>query len=128
VKQNPASSAVLAILAAIIDVVLVLAFVLIGRASHSEGPLGTLVTLWPFVAGLAIGWIGGRAWRTPLQLRWTGLTIWAATVVVGVLLRGVTGQGVQFGFVIVTTVVLAVFLLGWRGIAQLVLRLRARHP
>jgi hypothetical protein len=122
VKQNPAASA---LLAAIVDLVLVVAFVLIGRASHNEGLLGTLVTLWPFLAGLAIGWIGSRAWRTPFTLRWTGLTIWAATVIVGMLLRAVAGQGVQLGFVIVTTVVLATFLLGWRAIAQFVLRRRA---
>ena len=114
-------------LAFLADVVLVVAFVLIGRASHNEGPLGTLVTLWPFLAGLAIGWIGARAWRTPFTLRWTGLTVWAATVIVGILLRTVSGQGVQFGFVVVTTLVLAIFLLGWRGIVQLVLRARARR-
>jgi len=124
VKLNPATSA---LLCALVDVALVVAFVLIGRASHNEGALGTLVTLWPFLAGLAVGWIGARAWRTPLTVRWTGLTLWAATVVVGMLLRGVSGQGVQFGFVIVTAVVLAIFLLGWRGIAQLVLRGRARR-
>jgi hypothetical protein len=124
VKLNSAASVLLAALA---DVVLVVAFVLIGRASHNEGPLGTLVTLWPFLAGLAIGWIGARAWRTPFTLRWTGLTVWAATVIVGILLRTVSGQGVQFGFVVVTAVVLAIFLLGWRGIGQLVLRARARR-
>ncbi len=111
---------------ALIDVVLVVTFVLIGRASHNEGYLGTLVTLWPFLAGLAIGWIGARAWRTPLRLRWTGLTIWAATVSIGMLLRGVSGQGVQFSFVIVTTVVLAIFLIGWRAVAQLVMRRGSR--
>jgi hypothetical protein len=114
-----------ALLAGVVDLVLVVAFVLIGRASHNEGPWGTLVTLWPFVTGLAIGWIGARAWRSPLRLRWTGLTVWAATVIIGMLLRAVSGQGVQLGFVIVTTVVLAAFLLGWRGIAQLVLRRRS---
>jgi hypothetical protein len=114
-------------LAFLLDIVLVGAFVTIGRASHNEGPLGTLVTLWPFLAGLAIGWIGARAWRTPFTLRWTGLTVWAGTVIVGILLRAVSGQGVQFGFVVVTTLVLAIFLLGWRGIVQLVLRARARR-
>ena len=123
-KQNSAASA---LLAAVVDVVLVVVFVLIGRASHNEGPLGTLVTLWPFLAGLVIGWIGARAWRTPFTLRWTGLTIWAATVIVGMLLRSVAGQGVQFGFVIVTAVVLGIFLLGWRAIAHIVLRVRARR-
>jgi len=124
VKQNSAASA---LLAAVVDLVLVVVFVLVGRASHNEGPLGTLVTLWPFLAGLVIGWIGARAWRTPLALRWTGVTIWAATVIVGMLLRTVAGQGVQLGFVIVTAVVLGIFLLGWRAIAHCVLRVRARR-
>lgn len=124
-RPSPASSAVLA---GIVDVVLVTAFVLIGRASHSEGPLGTLVTLWPFLAGLAVGWLGARAWRTPFRVRWTGATVWAATVVVGLLLRLVSGQGVQIGFVVVATIVLAVFLLGWRGIAALVSRRRSARP
>jgi peptidoglycan/LPS O-acetylase OafA/YrhL len=117
-----------ALLAVVVDVILVSAFVLIGRASHSEGPLGTLVTLWPFLVGLAVGWLGSRAWRTPMRVRWTGITVWAATVIVGLLLRVVSGQGVQPGFVIVTTVVLAMFLIGWRGIALLVLRRRAVRP
>ncbi|MES2092414.1 MAG: DUF3054 domain-containing protein [Actinomycetota bacterium] len=123
-KQNAVPSAVLA---AIVDVVLVFAFVLIGRASHNEGPRGVVVTLWPFIVGLAIGWIGARAWRTPFRLRWTGLTITTATVIVGILLRAVSGQGVQASFVTVTTVVLAIFLLGWRVIAQAVIRLGVRR-
>lgn len=109
-------------LAFLLDLGLVVAFVLIGRASHDEGLLGTLTTLWPFLVGLMVGWIGARAWRSPRALRWAGLTIWAATVIVGMLLRVLVGQGVQFGFVVVTILVLGVFLLGWRGIAQLVLR------
>ena len=116
-----------ALAAALVDAVLVVVFVLIGRASHSEGAQGLLITLWPFLAALTIGWIGARAWRTPLALRWTGVTIWTAAVTVGMLLRGVSGQSVQLAFVIVTSVVLAIFLLGWRGIALLVLRRRSRR-
>lgn len=123
-KLHPVTSA---ILGAVADLGLVAAFVLIGRASHSEDPLGTLVTLWPFIAGLAIGWIGARAWRAPFALRYTGFTVWAATVIVGMLLRSVSGQSVQFGFVVVTTVVLAIFLLGWRAIVQLMRRTRGRR-
>jgi hypothetical protein len=52
--------------------------------------------------------------RAVCTARWTGLLIWAATVIVAMLLRAVTGQGVQIGFVVVTTVVLTIFLLGWR--------------
>jgi hypothetical protein len=46
--------------------------------------------------------------------------------VVGLLLRAVTGQGVQPSFVIVTSVVLAVFLLGWRAVVGFVVRRQSR--
>ncbi|WP_394770432.1 DUF3054 domain-containing protein [Lacisediminihabitans sp.] len=109
-----------------IDVVLVIVFVLIGRASHNEGILGTLNTLWPFVAGLAVGWVATRAWRDPLSIAWIGVGVWVSTVIVGMLLRVLSGQGVQTSFVVVATIVLGVFLLGWRWIAVIVLRRRAR--
>ncbi|WP_086812568.1 DUF3054 domain-containing protein, partial [Salmonella enterica] len=101
--------------AAATDLALVIVFVLIGRASHdAETPLVT--TLWPFVAGLTAGWLVTRAWRAPTTLR-TGVPLAAITIAVGIVLRAATGQGVQLSFIIVTTVVLAAFLLGWRAIA-----------
>lgn len=107
------------------DVALVLVFVLIGRASHDENPvLGALVTLWPFLIGLAVGWAVSRGWRAPLSIVRTGLPIWTATVIVGMLLRFASGQGVQPSFIVVTGIVLGAFLLGWRAIARLVLRKR----
>lgn len=107
-------------LAFLIDAVLVLVFVLIGRASHDENPvLGALVTYWPFFAGLVIGWVVTRGWKAPFALVRTGLPVWAVTVLVGMLLRLVSDQGVQFSFVIVASVVLAIFLIGWRAIARI---------
>ena len=41
------------------------------------------------------------------------------------LLRAISGQGVQTAFVIVASIVLAVFLVGWRGVIALILRRRA---
>ncbi|MGY4857980.1 DUF3054 domain-containing protein [Cryobacterium sp. AP23] len=119
------SSPALIALAAGVDAALLLLFVVIGRANHGEdGLMGVLGTWWPFLAGLAVAWVVLRAWRTPLQLRWTGVGVWLITVVVAMLLRVASGQGVQLSFVIVTVVVVGVFLLGWRGIALLVRRLR----
>lgn len=112
--------------AMLVDAALVLAFVLIGRASHNEGLLGTLNTLWPFLGGLTLGWLLMRAWRSPRRIVWTGIGIWLGAAAGGLLLRVVAGQGVQPGFAIVTAVVLGVFLLGWRGIALLVHRARSR--
>ena len=113
-------------LAQVLDVVLVLVFVLIGRVSHKEdlGIVGVLTTLWPFLVGLVVGHIVTFAWRRPFAVVRTGLGVWAATVVVGMLLRLASGQGVEPGFVIVTTIVLAVFLLGWRAVASAVARRR----
>ncbi len=116
-----------------VDLILVLAFVLIGRASHDEaavagvnGAFGTLVTLWPFAVGLVAGWLVSRALRAPLAIVRSGIPIWIATVALGMLLRVVSHQGIAFSFVVVATVVLGVFLLGWRAIVALVRRTRRR--
>ena len=119
------SSPALISLAAGLDAAALLLFVVIGRASHGEGLWGVLGTWWPFLAGLAVGWLVSGAWRHPLRLVWTGVIVWLVTVVVGMLLRVASGQGVQLSFVIVTVIVLGVFLLGWRAIALLVQRRRS---
>jgi len=106
--------------AGVVDVLLVLAFVLIGRSSHSENLMGALVTVWPFLVGLLVGWLAARAWRSPRRLLWTGVIVWLTTVTLGMLLRAASGQGVAWGFVLVATLVLGIFLVGWRALAKLV--------
>jgi hypothetical protein len=113
--------------AATMDVAGVVVFVLVGRASHNEGLIGTLGTLWPFLAGLAAGWIVLRAWRSPRRVVWTGIGVWLATVIGGMLLRVASGQGVAISFVAVATLALAVLLLGWRLVASLIARSSARR-
>ena len=103
------------------DLVCVAVFVLIGRGSHGESPVGFVVTFWPFVVGLLAGWAVARAWRAPFGLP-AALVVVPVTVLVGMLLRAVSGQGVQPAFVVVATIALALFLLGWRGVAALVRR------
>jgi hypothetical protein len=123
-KRLPASS--IAVYAAI-DVILVVVFVLIGRRNHDEGfgLVGTVTTLWPFLAGLAVGWFAMRAWRSPTRVVWTGIGIWVATVAVGMALRAVSGHGTALSFVIVATLVLGIFLIGWRALALLAVRRRS---
>ncbi|MFB2585168.1 DUF3054 domain-containing protein [Herbiconiux liukaitaii] len=117
------------VLAAVVDVVLVLLFVAIGRGSHDESGalLGFLTTAWPFLAGAAVGWLVARAWRHPFAVVRTGVVVWVAAVALGMLLRVASGQGVQLSFVIVTAIVLGVFLVGWRAVALLVARTRSRR-
>jgi hypothetical protein len=101
-----------------IDLVLVVVFAVVGRASHGEALSldGLLVTGWPFLLGCLIGSVLASV---VLRLSWLreGLLVWAITVVLGMLLRGITGGGMAIGFLIVATIVLAVFLIGWRMVA-----------
>jgi len=124
--SSPRTLPASALLAAGIDAALVLVFAAIGRASHEEDLLGVLTTWWPFLGGLTIGWLIMRAWHAPQRIVYTGLGVWLWTVAGGLLLRVVSGQGVQPSFIVVTAIVLGVFLVGWRGVAVLVRRIRAR--
>ncbi|MBS1905690.1 MAG: DUF3054 domain-containing protein [Actinobacteria bacterium] len=112
-----------------IDVVLVIVFAAIGRASHehSVDPLGVLETAWPFLVGLAAGWAVLRAWRAPAAPLRTGALLVVITVVLGMILRVVSGGSTAIAFIIVATVTLLVFLVGWRAIAALASRARARR-
>lgn len=112
-----------------IDVVLVVVFAAIGRASHehSDDMLGVLRTAWPFLVGLAIGWAALRAWRAPAAPLRTGVPLVVITVALGMVLRVVTGGTTAVAFIIVATVTLLVLLVGWRGIAALIGRMRARR-
>jgi hypothetical protein len=106
-------------LAVVLDVCCVLVFVIIGRESHDEGLAGIASTGWPFLAGLAGGWLGARAWRQPLRLWPAGVGAWLGTVALGMLFRVVSGQGTAPAFIGVALAFLGLFLLGWRLLARL---------
>ena len=103
-----------------LDVVAVVVFVAIGRASHDHGETaaGVVSTSWPFLTGLAVGWIVARAWRRPDALAPTGLIVWISCVAVGMVLRVVAGQGTAAAFVVVALAFLGLELLGWRALAR----------
>lgn len=100
------------------DALLVIVFAAIGRAEHERGNavVGALETAWPFLVGTAIGWLLvtqlGR--RMALDLG-PGITVWLSTVIFGMVLRQIAGEGTALSFIVVATLVLAVFLLGWRA-------------
>ncbi|MFC4139959.1 MULTISPECIES: DUF3054 domain-containing protein [unclassified Microbacterium] len=111
----------------VLDALLVLVFAAIGRASHSEDPTGFLLTAWPFLVALVVGHLlafllPGRP-RRPWGMLW-GLVVWVVTVAGGMLVRVLSGDTAAVPFIIVATITLGVFLLGWRGIAALVRRRR----
>lgn len=108
------------VVAAVIDAVLVLVFAAIGRASHAEqNPVvGAVSTAMPFLVGGALGWalVWWRSHRWAVDLG-PGIVVWVATVVVGMLLRAVVGQGTAASFIVVATLFLGAVLLGWRYLA-----------
>lgn len=107
-----------------IDLLFLLLFVGIGRSSHRHGlGIGGLAsTLWPFVAGLAVGWLlirwAQRDATTPIN----GFIIVVVTVALGMVLRVISGQGTAVSFIIVALVFLNLFLVGWRLLAPLTSR------
>lgn len=103
-----------------LDLACVLVFVLIGRASHSEGETlaGLARTAWPFLAGLLAGWAAVLASRRSGARLDTGVGIWLVTVAAGMVLRAVSGQGVAVVFVFVALGFLGLFMLGWRLAAR----------
>ena len=103
----------------ILDCCCVLVFVVIGRASHVQGEslAGIASTAWPFLVGLAGGWLAARAWRQPFRLWPAGVGAWLGAVALGMVLRVVSGQGTALAFIGVALAFLGLFLLGWRLLA-----------
>jgi ribose/xylose/arabinose/galactoside ABC-type transport system permease subunit len=109
-------------LPAVLDVALVVLFAALGRRSHADGldVVGVLRTAAPFVAGAAAGWLVASLTldAAPRDLSF-GAVVLVCTVVVGMLLRRVMGDGTALSFVLVATTVLSVLLLGWRLVARM---------
>lgn len=107
------------------DALVVAAFALQGRRSHDEAMTlaGWWETAWPFLAGLALGWLGvAAAFRRAPTSVVLGLPVWVATVFGGMALRDMSGQGTALAFVLVATGTLALGLIGWRVVAALLRR------
>ena len=115
-------------LALLADAILVIVFAAIGRGTHEESNaiLGVLDTAWPFLSGLAVGWL------ICLAAKWDGaraapggIVIWASVIVVGMAARKLTGDGTAATFIIVATCFNLATLVGWRLLAGIAMRRRA---
>ena len=113
----------------VLDVACVVVFVAVGRSVHDHGisALGLAGTLWPFVAGLVVGWSvltvldwSVTAWRS-------GFVVAISTVTVGMCLRALAGQGTAFAFIAVALGFLGATMLAWRIVLAAVQRLRSRR-
>lgn len=116
-------------IAVVIDVIAVVAFAVAGRLHHGEGAdiAGVASTAWPFLVGLAAGWVTVlKAYENvhPMHIFPAGVTLWAWTMIGGVIIRILTEAGTAISFVLTATIVTGVLLVGWRALAQLAMRLR----
>jgi len=111
----------------VVDVLVVLLFVVIGRRNHEEAESagGLLHTAAPFLIAVAVAWIAlwisGRSFpAAPApESRAGGLVVWPATVVLGMLLRrSMFDDGTALAFVIVATLFLGLTMNLWRYAAQ----------
>lgn len=100
----------------LIDVLALVVFVAIGRASHHDGETvgGLLGTLWPFAVGTLAGWLV-TARRPPAALL-TGASVCVVTVAVGMALRVAAGQGTAAAFVAVAVGFLGLCMVGGRAV------------
>ena len=99
-----------------IDLICILIFVMIGRHTHKDGNSlgGIFTTMWPFTVGVLFGWLF-VGWRDRTSTtKSSGLLIVLFTVVIGMILRVISGQGTALAFIIVAFAFLAFLFIGWR--------------
>lgn len=109
------------------DAALVVLFAVVGNRSHTSGLSAAEVwsTAWPFLMGLALGWLLTVSWRHPSSIWPGGVVVVIVTVACGMMMRQLfTDGGVQLSFVVVATLTLAVFMLGRRLMTRLLFRRR----
>ena len=100
----------------VVDILVVVLFVAIGRANHHHGDSlsGMVSTTWPFAVGLAIGWLIVLVRRQNGASLGAGVEVWLTTVALGMILRVIAGQGTAFDFIVVALVFLGALMLGLR--------------
>jgi len=107
--------------AAAADLLSVLAFAVIGRASHEDGlsASGLVETAWPFVVGVIGGWAGVFIARmAPLSFPAATMLL-VKTVLLGCVLRVLFTDGnAPWSFIAVATVFLGACFFGWRLAAR----------
>lgn len=104
----------------VLDLLVVAAFVVLGRRTHQEGLTldAILATAAPFTGSLVIGWTAALRWD-PTTVR-GGMIVAPITVIVGMLLRRfVAGEGTAPSFIVVAAAFLVAGMVGWRALLTL---------
>lgn len=106
------------------DTLAIAVFALLARMAHQSDDMpfnlaGWASTVWPFAIGVALGWVIALAGSHKEQGR--GTLVWLVTVVTGLVIWGIRNQELpHWSFVIVASVMSALLMLGWRGVARVV--------
>ncbi len=121
---------------ALIDVVLILLFAFQGRSAHDSANtvVGVLDTAWPFLAGLAVGWLITRQWMNTTGGLPLAFQIWPAAIMlslvtwaIGLALRAATGDTNSGGFPLVSLGFILLMFVGWRVVWGSIVRIRAAN-
>ena len=109
----------------VLDALVVVSFVAIGRDSHgfANDFAATLQVALPFLLALSVGVGIAMVWMDPTS--WlAGLQIAAVTVVGGLMLRKyVFDDGTATTFVLLTAGWMTAWMVGWRLVAALIVRI-----
>lgn len=110
----------------VLDLVCVLIFAIIGRASHSESPIvGALGTAWPFLVACLVGWVILTVLSDDgMGVRGT-VIVWLVTLAGGMTLRVAAGGTTHWSFILVAAIFLGIVFSGWRLIGSVLRRRRA---
>lgn len=115
--------------AVVLDLIAITVFAVLARIAHQSEDmpltfLGILSTLWPFVIGVALGWIVvSAAGRSAVRVRSGGWLVWLVTVIVGLAIWGIRNTSFpHWSFILVASLMSALLMLGWRGIHALVVK------
>lgn len=100
----------------VIDLLLVLVFAAVGRASHAEGVtlLGELDTAWPFLVACGFAWVALGLLHDDGRGARAALIVWLVTLVGGMGLRILVGGSAAGPFILVAATFLGAAFGGWR--------------
>ncbi len=123
------------VVAIFFDQVGILLFYAVGLLVHERYPITQLLTwdgaihlfggAFPFMLANFLGW-AGLMLAQRYEIGFTGLVVWGATVVVGLIFRFMNGLPVPPMFMLTSAIFLAIVLLGWRAIAIAIMSRRSR--
>lgn len=112
--------------APLIDVLALALFAIFARLAHGGLSFSSWVdAFWPWTVGALVGWVIIMA--TKLSGPWKeGVVVWLGAIIGGMALwMLVNGRLPHWSFLIVATVMSALFFFGWRAIAAFASRSRA---